>query len=41
MTTDADVIIAGAGPAGSLAAYELAIRGVSTLILEKSSFPRY
>ena len=41
MTTDADVIIAGAGPAGSLAAYELASRGVSTLILEKSSFPRY
>lgn len=41
MTTDADVIIAGAGPAGSLAAYELAIRGVSVLILEKSVFPRY
>jgi geranylgeranyl reductase family protein len=41
MTTDADVIIAGAGPAGSLAAYELAIRGVQALILEKSSFPRY
>ncbi|MCX6305304.1 MAG: geranylgeranyl reductase family protein [Bacteroidetes bacterium] len=41
MTTDADVIIAGAGPAGSLAGYELATRGVSVLILEKSSFPRY
>ena len=41
MTTDADVIIAGAGPAGSLAAYELAGRGISVLILEKSSFPRY
>jgi geranylgeranyl reductase family protein len=41
MTTDADVIIAGAGPAGSLAAYELALRGVSVLILEKSHFPRY
>lgn len=41
MSTDADVIIAGAGPAGSLAAYELAILGVSVLILEKSSFPRY
>ncbi len=41
MTTDADVIIAGAGPAGSIAAYELANRGVSVLILEKSQFPRY
>lgn len=41
MTTDADVIIAGAGPAGSLAAYELAIKGISVLILEKSLFPRY
>ena len=41
MTTDADVIIAGAGPAGAIAAYELAIRGVSVLILEKSQFPRY
>jgi geranylgeranyl reductase family protein len=41
MTTDADVIIAGAGPAGSLAAYELAIRGIPVLILEKSAFPRY
>ncbi|MEI7662079.1 MAG: geranylgeranyl reductase family protein, partial [Bacteroidota bacterium] len=41
MTTDADVIIAGAGPAGSIAAYELAMKGVSVLILEKSQFPRY
>ena len=41
MTTDADVIIAGAGPAGSLAAYELATLGISVLILEKSAFPRY
>lgn len=41
MTTDADVIIAGAGPAGSLAGYELAIRGISVIILEKASFPRY
>jgi len=39
--TDADVIIAGAGPAGSLAAYELASRNVSVLVLEKSPFPRY
>ena len=41
MPTDADVIISGAGPAGSLAAYELAAHGVPVLILEKSSFPRY
>jgi geranylgeranyl reductase family protein len=41
MMTDTDVIIAGAGPAGSLAAYELAILGVPVLILEKSPFPRY
>jgi geranylgeranyl reductase family protein len=38
---DADVIIAGAGPAGSLAAFVLASRGVRVLILEKSEFPRY
>ena len=41
MTTDADVIIAGAGPAGSIAAYELASRGVTVILLEKSHFPRY
>jgi geranylgeranyl reductase family protein len=41
MMTDTDVIIAGAGPAGSLAAYELAVLGVPVLILEKSQFPRY
>lgn len=40
-TTDADVIIAGAGPAGSMAAYHLALAGISTLLLEKSHFPRY
>ena len=38
---DADVIIAGAGPAGSIAAYELARLGISVLILEKTAFPRY
>lgn len=41
MPYDAEVIIAGAGPAGSLAAYELAVRGVSVLVIEKSQFPRY
>jgi geranylgeranyl reductase family protein len=40
ITLDADVIIAGAGPAGTVAAYDLAIQGVRVLILEKSQFPR-
>lgn len=38
---DADVIIVGAGPAGSLAAYDLAMAGIRVLVLEKSPFPRY
>ena len=41
MTTDAEIIIAGAGPAGSIAACTLAGQGVPVLILEKSQFPRY
>ena len=41
MQYDADVIIAGAGPAGTIAAFELARQGVDVLILEKSEFPRY
>lgn len=41
MQTDADVIISGAGPSGSMAAYHLASLDFSVLILEKSSFPRY
>lgn len=36
-----DVIIAGAGPAGSTAATLLAKSGHSVLALEKASFPRY
>ena len=36
-----DVIIAGAGPTGSMAAYILAKGGASVLLLEKSTFPRY
>ncbi|MCX6271154.1 MAG: geranylgeranyl reductase family protein [Bacteroidetes bacterium] len=36
-----DVIIVGAGPAGSLAAYHLAERGYRVMILEKDFFPRY
>ena len=39
--TDADVIIAGAGPAGAIAAYDLARLGIDVLILEKTAFPRY
>jgi len=41
MQYDADVIVAGAGPAGTSAAFELARRGADVLILEKTSFPRY
>ena len=36
-----DVIIVGAGPAGATLGYELAKRGMDTLILEKEQFPRY
>lgn len=36
-----DCIIVGAGPAGGTAAYHLAKRGRSVLILEKESLPRY
>ena len=38
---DADVIVAGAGPAGTAAAYDLALQGLRVLILEKATFPRY
>jgi geranylgeranyl reductase family protein len=38
--TDADVIVVGAGPAGSTAAYYLAASGVDVLVLEKTAFPR-
>lgn len=37
---DADVIVVGAGPGGSAAAYHLARAGISVLMLEKSTFPR-
>lgn len=37
---DADVIVVGAGPGGSAAAYHLARHGVRVLLLEKSAFPR-
>jgi geranylgeranyl reductase family protein len=37
---DADVIVVGAGPAGSAAAYYCASAGLSVLLLEKAAFPR-
>jgi geranylgeranyl reductase family protein len=37
---DADVIVVGAGPGGSAAAYHLARHGVRVLLLEKSELPR-
>ena len=39
-TYDADVIVVGAGPSGSAAAYWLATAGVDVLLLEKTTFPR-
>jgi menaquinone-9 beta-reductase len=40
MGTDYDVVIAGAGPGGSSAAYYLARQGVSVLLMDKCEFPR-
>ncbi len=36
-----DVVVIGAGPAGALAAILLARNGLSTLLIERKSFPRY
>jgi flavin-dependent dehydrogenase len=41
VATKPDVVIAGAGPAGSTAGYLLAGLGFRVLLLEKSQFPRY
>jgi geranylgeranyl reductase family protein len=38
--TEADVIVVGAGPAGSTTAYHLAQTGLNVLLLEKTMFPR-
>ncbi len=37
---DADVIVVGAGPGGSAAAYHLAQQGLDVLALEKTTYPR-
>ncbi len=37
---DADVIVAGGGPAGAAAAYHLARAGLSALLLDRAEFPR-
>jgi geranylgeranyl reductase family protein len=38
--TDVDVLVVGAGPAGSAAAYHLARHGVDVLCVDKARFPR-
>jgi geranylgeranyl reductase family protein len=40
MPIDADVIVAGAGPAGATAARTLAASGVKTLLVDRAAFPR-
>lgn len=40
MHFDADVIVAGAGPAGAVAARTLAAAGVDVLLVDRSGFPR-
>lgn len=39
--TQYDCVVVGAGPAGSTAAYHLAQRGVSVLLLDQAAFPRH
>ena len=37
---EADVLVVGAGPAGSAAAHHLARRGIDVLLIERAAFPR-
>jgi menaquinone-9 beta-reductase len=39
-SVDVDVLVVGAGPGGSTAAYFLALHGVDVALVEKASFPR-
>ncbi|MEO7156126.1 MAG: FAD-dependent monooxygenase, partial [Vicinamibacterales bacterium] len=39
-TFDAEVIVAGAGPAGASAARALAAAGIDTLLVDRAEFPR-
>lgn len=41
LDSDFDVVVAGAGPAGSLAARGLAGRGAKVLLADRASFPRW
>ena len=36
-----DAIVVGAGPAGAMAARELALGGAAVLLIDKASFPRW
>lgn len=40
IASEADVVIVGAGPGGSAAAYYLSRYGINVLVLEKATFPR-
>jgi len=40
MTSNSDVIVVGAGPAGSATAFHLAKQGLNVTLFEKTSFPR-
>ena len=39
-TIETDVLVVGAGPGGSAAAYHLARHGIDVTVVEKAAFPR-
>ena len=41
MTKEVDVVVIGAGPAGSVASSKLIKEGLKVLVLEKMQFPRF